>query len=114
MKTTTQTEETQSHDSKYNIGFRQARDLLTDKKIEILEALNQDEFDSIRELVEYVERDKKNVSEDLQELALHRIIEINRNGKAKKPELKHNDIKIRDLDLSAEENTKLSGRTDLG
>jgi len=66
----------------YVIGSEEARKLLTEKRLELLEALNNTEFSSVRELSRILSRDVKQVSEDLE--LLNRKI----------PELKHEKIFI--------------------
>lgn len=76
----------------FHISFNQAKDILTDKRIEILRALTRKYFDSITELTEDLDRDKKNVSEDIKKLYENGIIDIEQKGRKKAPRFRFNKI----------------------
>ncbi len=67
---------------------------LTPQKLQILEAVKKFKPKSIKELAEKVGRDVKNVYLDLKELERIGLIELKPHGKAKKVELKFNQIVI--------------------
>jgi DNA-binding transcriptional ArsR family regulator len=67
---------------------------LTPQKLQILEAVKKFKPRSIRELAEKIGRDVKNVYLDLKELERIGLIELKPHGRAKKVELKFNQIVI--------------------
>lgn len=67
---------------------------LTPQKLQILEAVKRFKPKSIRELAEKIGRDVKNVYLDLKELERIGLIELKPHGRAKKVELKFNQIVI--------------------
>jgi DNA-binding transcriptional ArsR family regulator len=89
------------------IGFRQARGLLTDKRIEILEELSENDLESITDLSDKLGRTKTNVSKDIKKMYESGIIDLEENGRMKKPVFKFNKITITSLDF--EENSKNPG-----
>ena len=68
--------------------------ILTPQKLQILEAVKKFKPRSIRELAEKIGRDVKNVYLDLKELERIGLIELKPHGRAKKVELKFNQIVI--------------------
>ena len=83
--------------TKITIGFKQARDILTDKRIEILETLAKKEFNTITQLANHLDRDKKNISKDIKKLFETGIIDLKNQGRSKKPEFNFNKIQIKTL-----------------
>lgn len=69
-----------------------AERVLTEKRIELLRAVEREEFESVRELSRIVERDIKRVSKDLKVLYEAEIINYEQNGRAKRPVLAHNNV----------------------
>ncbi|ADC65468.1 transcriptional regulator protein-like protein [Ferroglobus placidus DSM 10642] len=67
---------------------------LTPQKLQLLEAIKKHRPKSIRELAEKVGRDVKNVYMDVKELEKIGLIELKDSGRAKKVELKYNEIHI--------------------
>lgn len=78
----------------YVISRENARRLLTEKRIEIIEKLKEKEVESVRDLSRKLGRDVKQVSEDLELLCQMSIIEYSKEGNRKIPELKHQKIFI--------------------
>ncbi|MDY6774183.1 MAG: transcriptional regulator [Candidatus Nanohaloarchaea archaeon] len=74
-----------------------ARTILTQKRIEIVETLREEDFESMRGLARELERDIKSVSRDLDVLWEHDIIEYRREGGRKIPELEHDRIIVEPL-----------------
>ena len=67
---------------------------LTPQKLQILEAIKKHRPRSIRELAEKVGRDVKNVYLDVKELERIGLIELHTSGRAKRAELKYNEVVI--------------------
>ena len=67
---------------------------LTPQKLQILEAVKKFKPKSIRDLAKKIGRDVKNVYLDLKELEKIGLIELKPHGRAKKVELKFNQIVI--------------------
>ncbi|MFB6115046.1 MAG: hypothetical protein ABEK04_02045 [Candidatus Nanohalobium sp.] len=75
-----------------------AREVLTEKRMEIIEKLREEDASSKRNLAQKLDRDIKNVSEDLDILWEHGIVEY-RDGKgtSKKPVIEEDKIIIEPL-----------------
>jgi len=67
---------------------------LTPQKLQILEAIKKYRPRSIRELAEKVGRDVKNVYMDVKELEKAGLVELHNSGRAKRVELKYNEVVI--------------------
>ncbi len=67
---------------------------LTPQKLQILEAIKKYKPKSIRELAEKVGRDVKNVYLDVKDLERVGLIELHNTGRAKRVELKYNEVVI--------------------
>ena len=67
---------------------------LTPQKLQILEAIKKYRPRSIRELAEKVRRDVKNVYLDVKELEKVGLVELHNSGRAKRVELKYNEVVI--------------------
>ncbi|MBO8179862.1 MAG: hypothetical protein H0Z19_05190 [Archaeoglobus sp.] len=67
---------------------------LTPQKLQILEAIKKYKPKSIRELAEKVGRDVKNVYLDVKDLERVGLIELHNSGRAKRVELKYNEVVI--------------------
>ncbi len=76
----------------YVIGQEDARRLLTDKRMELIKALKEKEMSSKRSLARHLDRDIKQVSEDLEILHQMSIVEFREKGNRKIPELRHDKI----------------------
>lgn len=61
--------------------------ILTPKRLEILEFIKDNEVESVSELAEKVDRSLNNVSRDLSLLKNHNLVEIEKDGRKKKPSL---------------------------
>lgn len=70
--------------------------LLSPKNLELLHAISEHQLDSIREAAELVERDYKQVHQNLSELEDVGVIEFEGggSGQAKKPTLAYNGLEI--------------------
>lgn len=66
--------------------------VLTPARREIIEVLATNEVSSLRELAKLVDRNPGNLSRDMEVLAAENIIRYAKDGKAKRPELKHETI----------------------
>jgi predicted transcriptional regulator len=71
-----------------------AREVLTEKRTEILDTLKSEEVESVRHLAEVLERDKSVVSQDLQVLARNDLVEYEKKGRRKVPNVKHENVVI--------------------
>jgi len=71
-----------------------AREVLTEKRTEILDVLKTDNVESVRHLAEVLERDKSVVSQDLGILAKHDLVEYEKEGRRKVPEVKHENVVV--------------------
>jgi predicted transcriptional regulator len=63
--------------------------------LELLEALADNEPDSIRELARLVDRHPPEVTENVHELANHGLVELEDHGAARRPRLWYDEIEIR-------------------
>jgi len=62
--------------------------------LELLEAIVMDEPDSIRELARVVDRHPPEVTENVHELADYGIIELEQDGRAKRPTIWYDEIEF--------------------
>lgn len=69
------------------LSLEEADELLTPKRQEIVEALSQGEYASVRGLARELDRDKGQVSRDLGTLAEHGIVTYDTDGRSKSPRL---------------------------
>lgn len=81
----------------YIIDSENARKLLTEKRREMIRELRETEPSSIRGLARNLERDIKQVKEDLDVLTEFSLIEYEEDRNRKKPKLKHEKIFIKPL-----------------
>lgn len=70
------------------------RELLTDRRLELLRSIMAERPDSIRQLAERLDRDVKNVHTDLQVLAEHDIVHFEQVGRAKQPVVPYDSIEV--------------------
>ncbi len=70
------------------------RALLTDRRVELLRSIMTERPDSIRNLAERVERNVKNVHDDLRVLADYDIVHFEEAGRAKRPFVPYDTIEI--------------------
>jgi len=68
--------------------------VLSKTNLELIQAIADHEPDSMRAAARLVERDIKNVSEDLNFLAELDIVEIETVGRAKRPVVSYDDIEV--------------------
>lgn len=76
------------------ISLESAEKVLTPKRKEIIRALRDEDVASVRELARRLDRDKGQVSRDLQVLAEHAVIHYETDGRAKAPRLTQEHIVI--------------------
>ena len=70
------------------------RQLLTDRRMELLEAVMEQPPDSIRALADRLDRDVHDVHDDLHLLAEHEIIHFEEDGRAKKPYVPYETVRV--------------------
>ena len=75
--------------------------LLTPKRLELIQTLMSEEVGSIRELAEVLDRNPSEVHDDVHTLEEYGIIELRKEGRAKKPVVPYDDIDI-NVSLSRE------------
>jgi predicted transcriptional regulator len=74
-----------------------AREVLTQKRLEIIQILRDEDFSSKRELARYLERDIKSVSRDLDVLWECSVVNYTEEGNRKIPELSAEKIIVEPL-----------------
>ncbi|HDQ60007.1 MAG TPA: hypothetical protein ENN30_02330 [Candidatus Woesearchaeota archaeon] len=70
-------------------------DIFTEKRMEVLKIVRHEHPKSIRKLAEHLDRDIKNVFEDLMLLKKARLIEFVKEGRCKRPVVRKKIIVIR-------------------
>jgi len=70
------------------------RELLTDRRMELLEEVMEHPPESIRELASRLDRDVHDVHNDLYLLAEHDIVHFEEDGRAKKPYVPYDTVRI--------------------
>jgi len=78
----------------YFTSFEAFRRAMTPQRYALLKAIREHAPDSVQALARIVERDIKNVSEDLKALAEMDLVEMERHGKAKSPRVRYQGIRI--------------------
>lgn len=81
----------------YVLAREDARQVLDERREEILDYLRDPDVGSVSELADALDRDTGNVSRDLQELADHGIVNMTVEGRAKVPELVHEPVVVEPL-----------------
>lgn len=77
------------------LSLESAEKILTPKRKEIIRTLREEEkIASVRELARRLDRDKAQVSRDLQVLAEHAVIHYEVDGRAKAPRLSQEHIVV--------------------
>lgn len=76
------------------ISHESAQRVLTPKRLEIIRTLRDAGVDSVRDLARRLDRDKGQVSRDLQVLAEHAVIHFEIDGRAKVPRLTQEHLVI--------------------
>lgn len=71
-----------------------AESVLTERRLEILEALRDEAFETVTGLAAHLGRDTGAVSRDLTLLFEHDLIEYDRRGSRKAPVLKHGTVLV--------------------
>lgn len=70
------------------------RELLTDRRLELIEVVIENPPDSIRGLAETLDRDVHDVHDDLHLLAEYRIVHFEEDGRAKKPYIPYETVRL--------------------
>ncbi|MFB6208966.1 MAG: hypothetical protein ABEJ56_02390 [Candidatus Nanohaloarchaea archaeon] len=86
-----------------SVDFDTAAKLFSGKRIELLDKLSEKKFNSISQLARELDRDKKNVSEDIKLLFEHGIVDLEEKGRSKRPIFNFSRIEINPLEF--EENS---------
>lgn len=76
------------------ISLDSAERVLTPRRREIIRTLRREEADSVRDLARRLDRDKAQVSRDLQVLAEHAVIHYETDGRAKAPRLTQEHVVV--------------------
>jgi predicted transcriptional regulator len=76
------------------ISLEQAEEVLTPRRMEILDVLSHGEYESVRGLARELGRDKGQVSRDLGLLAEHGIVTFDTDGRSKSPRLGQEHVVI--------------------
>lgn len=71
-----------------------AEEVLTAKRMELIEAISERDIESVRDLARQLDRDVSIVSRDLDVLYEAGVIEFEANGRAKTPALAHETVLI--------------------
>jgi len=93
-------DENEVEKTRIEIDFRTAKKVLTDKRLQIIQKLGEKKYESFTELVKDLGRDKKNVSEDLKALVETGIVDIEQEGRTKKPKFEFEKIEITPIEAS--------------
>jgi predicted transcriptional regulator len=80
---------------------RELSRLMSEKNLELLHAIAEDEPSSMRELAEIVDRDFREVHRNLKELEKLNVVKFKKEGRAKKPEVWYDNIEV-NVDLAME------------
>jgi len=70
-------------------------EILSPKRVELVRATRREEPSSMRELARIVERDIRQVSDDVNELASLGLIELIEEGRAKRPMVSYDELDVR-------------------
>ena len=84
----------QGMDDVFVLNRESAREVLTEKRTEILDTLKSEGVESVRHLADILDRDKSVVSQDLQVLAKNDIVEYEKVGRRKIPQVKHENVVV--------------------
>lgn len=87
----------QGQETPHVINFEdrtQLRQLLTDRRMELLEMVMEDPPESIRALADRLGRDVHDVHDDLYLLAEYNIVHFTEDGRAKKPYVPYDTVRI--------------------
>lgn len=92
----------EGEDVPHSVSFEdptKLRKVLTDKRIELIQFLMDNDVESIGELAENLDRGLKEVGKDLNLLEEYNIVRIKKDGRAKKPSVPYDRI---DIDIGIE------------
>lgn len=81
------------------------RKILTEKRIELIQYLMDNEVESIGDLAEELDRGLKEVGEDLNLLEEYNIVRIEKEGRAKRPSVSYDRIEI-DIGIEGKNHSK--------
>ena len=90
-------DETPATDSPRRLSFEttdQLAQVFTPRAIDLLQVIAQEEPASIREAARLVDRDIKQVSENLNRLEAYHVVEFEDDGRAKRPVVNYDEIDI--------------------
>ncbi len=73
--------------------------ILTPRRLELVQCLMDEPAESIRALADHLDRDVRQVHDDLQTLSEYRIIQFREEGSAKQPYIPYDTVKI-EVELS--------------
>lgn len=73
---------------------QEIRKLLTEKRLELINTVMNEKPESITQLAEKLDRDRKEVHQDLKLLEKNKIIFFKKQGRKKKPVMPYKDIKV--------------------
>lgn len=79
------------------LSLADAGEVLTDRRLEIIETLRQTDYPSVRALARDLNRDQGAVSRDLSLLAEHGITTLKRDGNTKQPVLREGTVVVEPL-----------------
>ena len=79
------------------IDLETAKSVLTERRMELLETIRDEEIESVTDLAESLDRDKAAVSRDLDLLFEQDMIIYERDGSRKIPKLKHEAVVVEPL-----------------
>lgn len=79
------------------------RQLMTERRLEVMRTIMSDSPESIRELADRLERNYSDVHSDVELLADHHVIHFERNGRAKRPVIPYETI---EFDVSVRADSK--------
>lgn len=79
------------------IDLETAKSVLTDRRMELLETIRDEEVESVTDLADGLGRDKAAVSRDLDLLFEQDLIVYEREGSRKIPKLKHETVVVEPL-----------------
>lgn len=85
------------------IDLEDARKVLTEKRLEIIETIRDEDIESIRDLARKLDRQENVVHDDLMLLFEEGIIDFEEEANRKMPVLRHENIFVRPITLKREE-----------
>lgn len=85
------------------IDLEDARKVITEKRLEIIETIQNQEISSIRDLARKLDRKENVVYADLQLLFEEGVVDFEQEANRKIPVLRHENIFVRPITMSKEE-----------